>query len=180
MQPIWGLVVAVVAFLLILHLRNRRRRPPAPKPYGRRIEGAQIQAYLHPRVTHGCLADHGLQFGAGFRRKQGSALPHDPACGCRPVPFAFTSTEVFNGALRRPLPPTTSIEGLPGEDGLLLLEMLRAAEGAPLPQTEAAFLGAAHVERISEVFREAVEGFLRERYAYLKDNAAAASVSQAN
>ncbi|NIP71732.1 MAG: hypothetical protein GWO16_01270, partial [Gammaproteobacteria bacterium] len=63
-------------------------------------QGYQVSAYVHPHMSQACLYDHGMQFGKGFRRKVGPALPHDAGCQCEVTPFSFTSSEVFNGALR--------------------------------------------------------------------------------
>lgn len=169
MQPIWGVIVVAAAFFLILHLRNRKRRAPPPKVYARRVDGVQMAAYLHPQVSRGCLGDHGLQFGKGFRRKQGPPLPHDENCQCRAEPFSYTSSEVFNGALREPQPPPTSIERLPGDDAVALLEALRAADAHLLPADAEEYVRAAGTQEISDAFRGQVEAFFQERYAYLKE-----------
>ena len=164
MQPIWGVAVAIGVFLLILFVRNRRRRSPAPKQYSRQLEGAEIVAYLHPRVSRGCLVDHGLKFGKGFRRKQGPALPHDSECQCRDFPFSHSGSEVFNGALRQAVPPTTSIPELPPEEAALLLEVLTAA-GAENSGTGIE----GSLDRFGKASRPAVEAFLRERQAFLRE-----------
>jgi hypothetical protein len=167
MQPIWTLIVVLLAFFVILHLRGRKRRIPETKVYARRIDGFQIAGYLHPHVNAACLADHGVQYGKGFRRKEGPKLPHDAQCRCRSVPFSFTSTEVFHGALRRGVPPASSIPGLPPDDALALLEALRAWNGSPPPDNVAAFLSEVGLDRFSEGYRPQIETFLRERHAFL-------------
>ena len=181
MQPIWTVVIVLAVFFLILHMRGRSkaRRAPEPKVYSRRIDGSQITSFLHPHVTPACLADHGVQYGKGFRRKEGPSLPHDDLCRCRAAHFSFTSTEVFHGALRRGTPPETSIPGLPGEDAQALLEALRGWNGRPPPQSVEAFLAEVGLDRFSQEHRERVETFLRERHAFLLARHEAPALPQA-
>ena len=167
MQPVWALIVVVLGFLVIQYLRGRKRQVPEPKVYARRIDGYQITAYLHPHMGAACLADHGVQFGAGFRRKEGPTLPHDDRCRCRAVHFSYTSTEVFHGALRQGMAPETSIPGLPEGDALALLDAMRGRDERPAPESVESFLAEIGLERFSETFRAPVETFLRERYAFL-------------
>lgn len=164
MQPIWAVLIALVIFFLVFRMRQRRRRVPEEKVYARRVEGFQVSAFLHPRASAACLADHGVQFGKGFRRKEGPALPHDGLCQCRAAPFSFTSNEVFQGALRRSAPPRVSIPGLSEDDAAALLELLRAWNQAP-PAGGAA-LASVDWTRFSPGHREALETFLRERLEF--------------
>lgn len=166
---IWIVVAGLVALWLVTRMRSRRRtesrrrRPSA----GPRIQGFQVTAYVHPRMSAACLADHGVQFGKGFRRKEGPALPHDEACRCEAIPFAFTSREVFNGALRRVGQVRSSIEGLSPTDGQLLIERLRAVEVNPPPAEPEAYIAAVGPERFPEEVQPALRAFLGLRHAYL-------------
>ena len=167
------LILAVVAvFLLILRLkaRSKQNRRREPVVYARRIDGAQVNAFLHPQISENCLLDHGLQFGKGFRRKEGPALPHNAGCRCRIHPFSYTSTEVFNGALRSHAPLESSIEGLRERDGQRLVDALKQSIGQPLAaQADTYVAGAmASLDNLDAPVRAAVEAFLRERYAYLR------------
>lgn len=179
MQQIWAIVAVLVAFFLILHVRNRKKRTPEPKVYARRIEGSQITAFLHPRVNVACLADHGVQFGKGFRRKEGPALPHDDGCRCHPVHFSYTSNEVFQGALRRPAPPGVSIPGLRDSDAVALLDVLRSWEGSLLGGNAEETLARVNWSRFSPGHREALETFMRERLAFLAERGAPKALSPA-
>ncbi|MBI3991784.1 MAG: hypothetical protein HY342_00810 [Candidatus Lambdaproteobacteria bacterium] len=159
-------------FLLILRLKARsklsRRREPAV--YSRRIDGAQVNAFLHPQISENCLLDHGLQFGKGFRRKEGPPLPHDGSCRCRIQPFSFTSTEVFNGALRSHAPLESSIGGLDQRDGQRLLDALKQIIGQPPPAQADDYVARvmAFLNNLDAPVKAAVEAFLRERHAYLR------------
>jgi hypothetical protein len=172
MKPIWLAVVGVAVLLLITRIRSRRRmqaqrrRPPAPGP---RIQGSQVNAYIHPRMGAACLQDSGLQFGKGFRRKEGPALPHDAECGCEAIPFAFTSNEVFNGALHRVGTVKSTLEGLTRDDANKLVERLKAAEAGPLAPEPAAYEAAVGVEAFPPALQAALRAFLAERYAYLQE-----------
>jgi hypothetical protein len=162
----WVFIVAGVAFLLVVSIRNRKKRVPETKVYARRIEGSQVIAFLHPRVSAACLADHAIQFGKGFRRKEGPALPHDDRCQCRIAPFSYTSTEAFHGALRQPRAPDVSIDSLRSQDALALLSLMRAEAGPP-PETMDAYLVVCDLNRFSPDSRSLVEAFLRDRYEFL-------------
>jgi hypothetical protein len=168
-EPIWILVFAGLALYLFMNIRRRQQRAsPEVRIYARRIEGFQVQAYLHPRAGGACLADHGVLFGKGFRRKEGPSLPHDEQCRCQTVPFSFTSTEVFHGALRHGRAPEVSIAGLSAEDAERLLRMLRSWNGRPVPETAEAFLAGTDLSEISHESRPQVEAFLRDRYDFLR------------
>lgn len=172
MQPIWSLFLVAIAFFVILHLRNRKKRPRPEKVYARRISGSQVVIYLHPRVSGECLLDHGMQFGAGFRRKGGAQLPHDDTCRCRTVEFSYTSTEVFNGALRRGVSVGSTIAGLGPNDARQLIERLRQASERPLPHSEADYLAAMELDEFPAVLRDSLESFLHERYSFLRQGSA--------
>ena len=169
MNPIWIIVAAMVALLVITRIRSRRRsrlqkRPPIAGP---RIQGSQVCAYVHPRMSTACVFDHGMQFGKGFRRKEGPQLPHDAECRCEALPFAFTSSEVFNGALRSLGAVKSSIEGLQPADGQKLIERLKVAEsGAPAPELSD-YVAAVGVEAFPPELQPALYEFLAERHAYL-------------
>lgn len=170
MNQLWIVFAALVALLLFTRIRARRRPQPqrAPVP-GPRIQGYQVRAYVHPRMSAACLYDHGVQFGRGFRRKDGPRLPHDPRCRCEAVPFSFTSSEVFNGALRQVRPVESSIPGLAGAEAARLIEGLKAAEAGGLPADDAAYAAAVGVADYPAGVREALRAFLSERLAYLRE-----------
>ena len=176
------IVAVVVVFLVILRLkaRSKRSRRREPVVYARRIDGAQVNAFLHPQISESCLFDHGLQFGKGFRRKEGPPLPHDETCRCLIHPFSYTSTEVFNGALRSHAPLASSIEGLQQSDGQRLVDALKQDIGLPLPAQADAYVARVMVflDNLDAPVKAAVEAFLRERHAYLRA-AGGAPASQA-
>jgi hypothetical protein len=163
----WVLVVAGLAFFLVLTIRNRKKRAPETKVPARRIEGFQVIAFLHPRVSPACLADHGIRFGKGFRRKESPPLPHDDGCRCRAAPFTLTSTEAFHGALRQQRAPDASIDELRSQDTQTLLELLRAESGPP-PESVELYLARFAADRFTPEGRLPLEGFLRERYEFLR------------
>jgi hypothetical protein len=174
MNQIWIVVVALVALLLITRIRSRRRsaqtrrRPGA----GPRIQGTQVSAFVHPRMGQACLFDSGMQFGKGFRRKEGPQLPHDARCRCEVVPFSFTSSEVFNGALRNVAAPRSSIEGLEPADTGQLIERLKAVEAQPLPAAPGAYAAAVELGAFPAGLRPALQAFLELRHAFLQGTTA--------
>ena len=164
-------VLVLLAFLVVLRISKRgRRRRTLPKSgvYSRRIEGFQVIAFLGPEISGACLFDHGVQFGRGFRRKESPPLPHDKHCRCVTIPFSFTSSEVFNGALRQFSSLSTTIPNLEAETAKQLIESLRAVNQALLPETPEAYLALVGLEDFPAGSKAGIEEFLRARYAFLR------------
>lgn len=169
MNQLWIVVAVVAALLLFTRIRARRRAQPKRSPAaGPRIQGFQVQAYVHPHMSTACLYDNGVQFGRGFRRKEGPALPHDGACRCEAEPFSFTSSQVFNGALRHVGEVKSTVQGLASDDAVRLIERLKAVEAGPLPDDAQAYAAAVDVEAFPPPVHEALRGFLAERLAFLR------------
>jgi hypothetical protein len=169
MNQLWIVAVVLVALLVFTRLRSRRRgavrqRPPASGP---RVQGHQVRAFVHARMGTACLYDHGMQFGRGFRRKEGPALPHDPLCRCEAVPFSFTSSEVFNGALRNLGGTRSEIAGLDPADGTRLVERLKAVEVAPLSADADGYEAAVGLGVFPPGVRPALRDWLRDRHEFL-------------
>ncbi len=164
MNPIWAVLLVAVAFVVLLRLRRRRRLPQVPV-YARRIEGFQVVASLAPEMSSACLFDHGVQYGKGFRRKEGPELPHDERCRCASLPFSFTSNEVFNGALRNFTGVHSEAQGFTQKTADDLMAQLKKVESVQLPVDKEAYLAAVQVEDSSE----AVHAFLSARYTYLTE-----------
>jgi hypothetical protein len=172
MNQIW-IVVLVLAALYFITRMKARRKPVEPEPQLKalRIQGFQLTAYINPRMGSGCLFDHGMQFGRGFRRKEGPALPHDGDCGCEVVPFSFSSSEVFNGALRNLTSVRSTLPGLTPEGARLLMDKLKALEGQLLPAGEEGYVAAVDPGAFPNELRAALQEFLAERYRFLKNRA---------
>jgi hypothetical protein len=172
MRELWPLVLGfgvIVLLLGILRARPGRRRQERGLAIPK-VEGFQVTGPLHPRMTRGCVFDLGLQYGRGFRRKEGPALPHGPNCECRAVPFAFSGQEVFSGSLRRFAEIRCSMPGFPPEACRPLLEGLRRVNAEPVPGTLTEYLGRVGLlESLPPHQREPVLRFLEDRYAYLCD-----------
>jgi len=166
MNPSLILVFMVGLIFLFIRMRSRRRTPVAKPRPPMQIQGKMVQTYLHPRIGSACLADSEVQFGPGFRRKESPELPHDPYCRCAIVPFNFTSSEVFNGALRRLVKIDSSIPGLPLETARVLISRLKILAGKPLPASESAFLEACELKSFPETYQAQIQAFLMERYAH--------------
>lgn len=167
MNTLWAVALVGVAFVIVMRLRGRRKRLPKVPVYSRRIEGYQVVASLAPDMSARCLFDHGVQFGKGFRRKEGPALPHDGRCHCASVRFSFTSNEVFNGALRSFAEVHSDIPGLPQEAAGKLLEQLKRVESAQLPPSREAYKAAVEMDEFPGKVGDAVAGFLDDRYEFL-------------
>jgi len=170
MNKIWIVVFILIGVLVFSRLRARRstRKKVLPKA-GPRVVGSQMVAFVHPRMAAACLFDHGTQFGSGFRRKEGPALPHDEACRCESQPFNFSSGEVFDGALRRAGLVKGSIPGLDAEAITTLVERLKLVEGASLQGEAAGYIEAVDPGLFPAAHQEALRDFLSERYDYLKE-----------
>ncbi|MCZ6558903.1 MAG: hypothetical protein O7A69_14190 [SAR324 cluster bacterium] len=165
MNPIWAVLLVAVAFVVVLRIKRRRRLPQIPV-YARRIEGFQVVASLAPEMSSACLFDHGVQYGKGFRRKEGPELPHDERCRCASLPFSFTSNEVFNGALRNFAGVRNNeVQGFTQEAADDLVAQLKKVESVQLPVDIEAYLAAVQVEESGE----AMHAFLSARYTYLTE-----------
>jgi len=179
MNPVWAMVLAIVAFFIVLRLRNRgKRRTVSREVFARRIEGFQVTGYLHPEMSNACLFDHGMQFGKGFRRKDGPELPHDENCRCTTIPFSFTSTEVFNGALRNIADIPGTLDGMTTDTSRMFLETLKRLASQPIPDSSDRFLEQSGLEGFPEKNREAIKAFLETRFEFLKEHPTAAGPTE--
>lgn len=173
------LAVLLLLGLIVVGWRFTRRKPRADAPERsrrpeRKVEGFQVWSPLHVRMGRGCIADHGMQYGTGFRRKEGPLLPHDPNCRCETIAFTFTGSEVFGGALRRVGEPKTLQPGFPLSAVAPMMAALKRINAEPLPADVDAYLALAGVDNFEELSRGAVAAFLRERYAFLTSQERAA------
>ena len=167
MSPVWAVVLVLVAFAVVLRLKNRRKNRPAVPVYSRRIEGFQVVAQLEPNMPGACLFDHGIQYGKGFRRKEGPALPHAENCRCASLPFSFTSNEVFNGALRNFAEVRTDIPHLSVKPASRLVDQMKRVESSPLPATLEGYIAAVDMGELPDKSSQAVRNFLTARYEHL-------------
>lgn len=167
MSPVWAVVLVLIAFAVVLRLRSRRKKWPAVPVYSRRIDGFQVVAQLEPDMPGGCLFDHGIQYGKGFQRKEGPALPHAENCRCATLPFSFTSNEVFNGALRNFADIRTDIPHLPEKSANRLVDQLKRVESSPLPPTLEGYVSAVDMGKLPDKSGQAVRDFLTVRYEHL-------------
>ncbi len=168
MNQIWIVVVVLVGLVIFTRLRNRRStRSKAVHTPGPKISGFQVNAYLHPRMSAACLFDHGVQFGKGFRRKEGPEIPHEESCRCEVLPFTFSASEVFNGALRKFGESKGDVPGLPPEDMEGLIARMKEIESRPVNSDRAAYLEAMGLESIPKNTRPDWERFLSDRHDFL-------------
>lgn len=168
MSPIWAVLLVLVAFALVLRLKRRNKRKLKVPVYSRRIEGLQVVAQLEPDMSSGCLFDHGIQFGKGFRRKEGPKLPHPGNCRCKTVPFSFNSNEVFNGALRNFAAIGTNHAELPEKIADQLAESMKAAENPKVPNTLEGYLEAVNMENAGKSAGAEIQKFLTARFEFLR------------
>ena len=178
MSPIWAILLVMVVFAVVLRLKGRSRRKLKVPVYSRRIEGFQVVAHLEPEMSSGCLFDHGIQFGKGFRRKEGPELPHAGKCRCTTVPFSFTSNEVFNGALRDIAHINTDYPSIPAKLARQMAELMKRAESPQAPKSLEAYLAAIDLGQAGAKSKDAVREFLTARFAFLQRGGEAALPQQ--
>jgi hypothetical protein len=164
--------VLVMLGLVVVGWRLARRKPRSEsedriRRPERRVEGFQVWSPLHLRIGRSCLFDYGLQYGPGFRRKEGPLLPHDPHCHCETLPFNLTASEVFAGGLRRIGEPKSLETGFPLGAITQTLTALKRINAEPLPGDVEAYLALVGMDAFSPADHDAVDAFLRERYAFL-------------
>ncbi len=168
MNQIWIVVVVLVGLVIFTRLRNRRSsRVKAVPNLGPKISGFQVVTYMHPRMSAACLFDHGVQFGKGFRRKEGPTIPHGGSCKCEAIPFSFSSSEVFNGALRGIGELKGDVPGSPPEEMEDLIARMREAESRPVDRNREAYLAAVGLNSVAKHLRPEWERFLSERHAFI-------------
>ncbi|MBI4081183.1 MAG: hypothetical protein HY423_01095 [Candidatus Lambdaproteobacteria bacterium] len=169
MNSVAAVIAAAMIIFVVWRIRNRaKRKVPRAPLYQPQVDGDQVTVFLHPRMSSACLFDHGLQYGRGFRRKEGPVLPHDANCRCRTIHFSFSSSDVFNGALRRVGSIESTVPGLDAEGGRKLIEALKRAESKGVPGSLEEYLGAVGPEAIAPALREELHAFLAQRYDFLK------------
>jgi hypothetical protein len=147
--------------------RKREDKTERPRRPERKVEGFHVSSPLHVKMGRGCIQDYGMQFGAGFRRKDGPLLPHDPPCRCETSAFSFTGSEVFAGALRHLTEPKSGEPGLPVEAVPKLMAALKRINAEPVPPDADAYLALIGEDTLDAGTRPAALAFLRERHAFL-------------
>lgn len=167
MNPLWTTVIAVLAFILIVRMKSRGRKPRAPSLYRPKIGGFQVNTFIHPRISGACLHDNGVQFGRGFRRKEGPALPHNGECRCEIAAFSYTSSEVFNGALRNISSIRSTIAGLELTSARQLIEELKRLEHETLPGALEEYMKQVKLELFPGNLQAELHGFFGQRYNFL-------------
>jgi len=168
--PLLVLFAVIVVVLGILRRRPKSRTSDEGGMFMPRVEGFQVMSPLHPRMTRGCVFDSGLQYGHGFRRKEGPALPHGPDCKCRTAPFAFSGSEVFGGSLRKIAEIRCAVPDFPQEACKPLFDALKRVNAEPVPDTLTGYLeqvGA--IDGLAPEHQEPVRRFLEDRFAYLRN-----------
>ncbi|MEE8436174.1 MAG: hypothetical protein V3S64_15415 [bacterium] len=167
MDYVWIFGAAVLLMFLFSRVRTRRAGPRKQlAAAGPRIQGFQLAAFVHPRMSAQCLFDDRVQFGEGFRRKGAPPLPHDDQCRCQTVPFSFASSEVFKGALRGNLENQCTIPDLPPKEISRLIGRLKAVEGEGLPESGEDYLQKVDLSLFPPKNRHDIEGFLKERHQF--------------
>ena len=166
------LAVLALLGLVAVTWRFTRRKPRADGPERarraeRKLEGYQVWTPLHVRMGRGCIFDHGMQYGPGFRRKEGPLLPHDPHCRCETLPFTLAGSEVLAGALRRVGKLKTLEAGFPVSAIAPTLAALKRINAEPTHKDKEGYLALVGVDSFQEPDRSAVTAFLLERYAFL-------------
>ncbi len=123
-------LLVVVAIALIYWINNIRKknvfkRYQLPQRPTTAISGSEIQTFLSVDTPLECLQHDGLRFGDSFRLKVAPPLPHQGDCRCKVVDLSYTSTEVFDGALRENSFRETAIGVLNYKEASILREMLK-------------------------------------------------------
>lgn len=159
---------AVILLAIFTRMRNRRGKPSKQLAEGGpRVQGFQVTAFLHPRMSSRCLFDDGVQFGPGFRRKEGPQLPHDGECRCQTLPFSFPANEVFKGALRKHTENQSTVPMFPALEVSRLIGNLKKVEGEGVPSSEEDYVSRADLSSFPASFRHDIQLFLENRYEFL-------------
>lgn len=170
MNPYLGVLLLIGLLLVTWRFtrpRKRREESERQRRPERKVEGFQVWSPLHVRIGRTCIQDYGMQFGPGFRRKEGPLLPHDPHCRCETVAFSFTGSEVFAGALRHVSEPKSGEPGLPAGAVPKLMAALKRINAEPVPPDADGYLALIGEDTLDAGTRGAAIAFLRERHRFL-------------
>ena len=124
-------VLLVIVGVGLIFWLNRIRKKDVFKRHHRiersetSVSGFEIQTPLSAETPLECLRHDGLRFGESFRLKTAPPLPHNEHCQCKIVNLSYTSTEVFEGALRHHSIRETTMGTLDHKEASLLREMLK-------------------------------------------------------
>ncbi len=171
MESFWPLLLLAVVVGVVWRLGAARRKAVgATRPthrMERRIQGFKVLAALYPQLGRGCLFDHGMQYGEGFRNKDGPMLPHDGHCQCETVPFVFSSSEVFGGALRQFGTPRCLVPDFPPQAVKPVLEALKRVNAEVIPEQAEQYYSLVNLEHFPLAVQPAVQSLLWERHTFL-------------
>lgn len=153
------LVVAVSLIYWLFKMKKqgifRSRRPQNDLPVTS-IEGHELRTFLDIDTPLECLRDDGVRYGQSFRLKNMPPIPHNQQCRCQTVPLSYTSSEVFQGALRDKSPRQTTLGELEAHDAQLLKSMLMGLHIHPLPIDFDTFCQQFDLSKVSEDYQSQI------------------------
>ncbi|MBF0240029.1 MAG: hypothetical protein HQM12_20195 [SAR324 cluster bacterium] len=131
------LVVAIALGFWLLRSKKKHlfQRYKPPVKVITQIRGSRVAAYLGLDTPLECLMADETRFGESFRLKQLSQFPHGANCRCSIQPISFSSTEVFEGALRTQGGNESEVGFLSSTEASALKKMLLGLYSHPLPLT---------------------------------------------
>ncbi|MBF0280207.1 MAG: hypothetical protein HQM13_20575 [SAR324 cluster bacterium] len=165
-------LLVVVGIGLIFWLNRIRKRGVFKRYKGVErsvtgIHGFEIQTMLSSATPLECLRHDGLRFGESFRLKVSPPLPHNQQCQCQVVSLSYTSTEVFDGALRNNSERATAIGSLSYKEAHLLKEMLKTLH-SDLPPDFEEYCQQFELDDLPPDLREKMTGLVREKFVRLQ------------
>lgn len=167
MNYFWIFGAAILLMFVFSRVRAHRGRPQKiMASAGPRVQGFQLAAFVHPRMSAQCLFDDRVQFGEGFQRKEPPSLPHDEECRCQTIPFSFGASEVFKGALRENLDNRSTIPGMSPQEISRFIDRLKVVEGEGLPENGGDYLDQVDLSLFPRTNRHDIEVFLKERHQF--------------
>lgn len=122
------LVVVAAGLLYWLNKIRKKNVFKRHKPIERsptKIDGFEVQAVLSADTPLECLRHDGLRYGASFRLKTAPPLPHNELCQCKVVNLSYSSSEVFEGALRKNSMRESTLGVLSFAEASVLKDMLK-------------------------------------------------------
>ncbi|MBF0287977.1 MAG: hypothetical protein HQM14_09175 [SAR324 cluster bacterium] len=165
-------LLVVVAIALIYWISNIRKknvfkRHRLPERTLTAINGFEVQTFLSVETPLECLQYDGLRFGESFRLKMPPPLPHQDNCQCKVVDLSYTSTEVFDGALRENSFRDTAIGVLNYKEASILKEMLKNLH-AEIPENFETYCEQLELDVLSKEKQEKIKELIQQKMDHLQ------------
>ncbi len=172
-MPYEKVLLVIVAFSLLYWLHRIRKkgifkRYTPPQPTTTTITGYEVRTPIMLDTSPECFRLDGLRFGEDFRLKTAPPLPCNDTCQCKLIPLSYTSTEVFQGALRKNSTRETEIGTLEHKDAQIFKEMLLNLYPKPNEDDFEEYCKQFSLDQLSEEVRQRMKAVVQSKFEQVK------------